>query len=875
MKVIKIFFIILISIILFVIAAVIGLSLFLNFKYDINIITTIRSVNKVDSSYVVETDVTASDKNRFNEIYNDNENIDSLTDKYVAAYFRTMTLDDEFELITLDLDDNELTSIVKFDTTNLLNQVDKYKSIKKHIPNPMYVSVTSKIEVVDNNAYNVEAVSMKFQNLNNKETKNLCNIIELASKEYGYNALNKKINGTIVDFIYNGSLSGSIYSLFKTKGCTSFGLDTTGDKSYFTFYYVSLDEKWTITYNDLFDVTNPNILEYNITLGTYNLTDLSRKGYNFLGFYEGTNKITTINGSDARNYVLTAKWEIITYEINYTLNGGTVSGSNPATYTVEDEITIINPTKEFAEFVGWNNGEETILNYVIERGSIGNINLYAIYQGEVNTITLMGDGIKLASFEMNRGEALTDNIVEEAFHDNGLSGYSVSYWYKDSLMSTVYNNEALNSDTVLYGSLNYFVNNISFYDYLEQFNHAVSTSSTLNITSEAMLKAYIEYVIFYNVQTSINLNITYTSAPGVISTLYNNYKTNVDRFINNSSVSSSSSTFYVSNSTVDGQAKNTMDPTKSMIYTQQDYAFSSTFVQTRANDFDEFSVNLVAKSLPVTTSTQLFYVLENGYRPVCSGDLLVLYNKILNILRQNIDDEMDDVEKLDQIYQWLIKNVAYDNKALNEVENNHLTTQQALTYKSWFIEGVIDDGVAVCEGIAKTLLTMAKIEGIPALYVTGNGHAWNKVYVDGAWYGIDATHGNLGINMDTSKQFEVYSYTQFMFTDSYKTSLSYPTTNHPDKICNTVFDYFEYKKYSFLLGEFSLKIGSSNISKFASYVKNRSKTTYYLTVSIELEDGYSIEDFESACSIRGLTAKSHTIPAIKTTAGLDSYVVFF
>ena len=874
MKVIKIFFIILINIILFVIAAVIGLSLFLNFKYDINIITTIRSVNKVDSSYVVETDVTASDKNRFNEIYNDNENIDSLTDKYVAAYFRTMTLDDEFELITLDLDDNELTSIVKFDTTNLLNQVDKYKSIKKHIPNPMYVSVTSKIEVVDNNAYNVEAVSMKFQNLNNKETKNLCNIIKLASKEYGYNALNKKINGTIVDFIYNGSLSGSIYSLFKTKGCTSFGLDTTGDKSYFTFYYVSLDEKWTITYNDLFDVNNPNILEYNITLGTYNLTDLSRKGYNFLGFYEGTNKITTINGSDARNYVLTAKWEIITYEINYTLNGGTVSGSNPETYTVEDEITIINPTKEFAEFVGWNNGEETILNYVIERGSIGNINLYAIYQGEVNTITLMGDGIKLASFEMNRGEALTDNIVEEAFHDNGLLGYSVSYWYKDSLMSTVYNNEALNSDTVLYGSLNYFVNNISFYDYLEQFNHAVSTSSTLNITSEAMLKAYIEYVIFYNLKKSINLNITYTSAPGVISTLYNNYKTNADRFINNSSVSYSSSTFYVSNSVVEDQAKNTMDPTKSMIYTQQDYAFSSTFVQTRANDFDEFSVNLVAKSLPVTTSTQLFYVLENGYRPVCSGDLLVLYNKILNILRQNIDDEMDDVEKLDQIYQWLIKNVAYDNKALDEVEHG-LTTQQALTYKSWFIEGVIDDGVAVCEGIAKTLLTMAKIEGIPALYVTGNGHAWNKVYVDGAWYGIDATHGNLGINMGTSKQFEVYSYTQFMFTDSYKTSLSYPTTNHPDKICNTVFDYFEYKKYSFLLGEFSLKIGSSNISKFALYVKNRSKTTYYLTVSIELEDGYSIEDFESACSIRGLTAKSHTIPAIKTTAGLDSYVVFF
>ena len=57
------------------------------------------------------------------------------------------------------------------------------------------------------------------------------------------------------------------------------------------------------------------------------------------------------------------------------------------------------------------------------------------------------------------------------------------------------------------------------------------------------------------------------------------------------------------------------------------------------------------------------------------------------------------------------------------------------------------DNVAVCDGVASAFKLMCLIEGIPCVKVSGLGvgsgggepHAWNKVYLDGKWYIVDAT----------------------------------------------------------------------------------------------------------------------------------------
>ena len=123
---------------------------------------------------------------------------------------------------------------------------------------------------------------------------------------------------------------------------------------------------------------------------------------------------------------------------------------------------------------------------------------------------------------------------------------------------------------------------------------------------------------------------------------------------------------------------------------------------------------------------------------------------------------MNDFDKLRAIYEWLILTVRYDHTAADEVGTDWRF------YDAWYPEGVFFCHAAVCDGIAKSFLILARIENIACVRVSGTsiggvGHAWNKVCLDGAWYGIDATEGNLSVGKE-----EYLSYTAFLFTDAYK-----------------------------------------------------------------------------------------------------------
>ena len=76
-----------------------------------------------------------------------------------------------------------------------------------------------------------------------------------------------------------------------------------------------------------------------------------------------------------------ANWEAVVYKISYNLNGGAIDGENPTTYTVEDEITLINPTKRGYDFVNWDNDGK------IAKGSIGDKAFSATYTPIVYKIT--------------------------------------------------------------------------------------------------------------------------------------------------------------------------------------------------------------------------------------------------------------------------------------------------------------------------------------------------------------------------------------------------------------------------------------------------------------------------------------------------------
>ena len=120
-----------------------------------------------------------------------------------------------------------------------------------------------------------------------------------------------------------------------------------------------------------------------------------RSGYKFLGWYDGETKYENCTWQITNDVTLKAKWEIITYDITYVMNGGTNAKSNPATYTVDtNDITLATPTRTGYNFVGWTyDGQTTpIIELTIEKGSTGKKTLMANWEAISSTITLNPNG---------------------------------------------------------------------------------------------------------------------------------------------------------------------------------------------------------------------------------------------------------------------------------------------------------------------------------------------------------------------------------------------------------------------------------------------------------------------------------------------------
>lgn len=80
-----------------------------------------------------------------------------------------------------------------------------------------------------------------------------------------------------------------------------------------------------------------------------------RTGYNFRGWYSENKKISVIPLGTIRNISVTAKWEAITYSIDFNANGGTgKTGSMNCKYDKEYTIRDNGFTKDNYNFISWN-----------------------------------------------------------------------------------------------------------------------------------------------------------------------------------------------------------------------------------------------------------------------------------------------------------------------------------------------------------------------------------------------------------------------------------------------------------------------------------------------------------------------------------------
>lgn len=548
------------------------------------------------------------------------------------------------------------------------------------------------------------------------------------------------------------------------------------------------DVKITSNYENACVMNYESKVAYN-TNANISLTE--NEGYRFvryktndesLSYYEKALTLENVK-SDIN---LIAEFELINYIVNFVLPAD-ATHENVNNYNVlSGNIQLKEAKLEDYIFKGWftnadGKGEKIeILSFDFVKT---NPSLYAYFTQTI-TIKFVVDGtiLNFDQKEVALGETVNYPTINTSKY--GMTAYNIDGWYLTSSCkeSEKYNFTTKVTDSfTLFGKWKYILGN-GFYSYIDKFTNSLSSKNILIESEDEMIK-FIEFVEFNNItQTnaikikfgtnSSDYKIKFSSQDDLTS--YMNSLIEKSEFPNSVALSYTFNNFnntlisiYLSSDISNSVGTLNADALKAGVTEQYEYPFLEN-TNIRNSSFDDFNINKVKNEISVSTSNQLVYVLEHGYKPnpVKNSVAEKIYNKAKSVLKQICNDSMTDFEKIKAIYDWMILNVQYDNNAAN----NSNVLENWYNYDAWYPEGVFFNNKAVCDGISKSLLILARIENIATIRVggkhNGSGHAWNKVFIDGFWYGIDATHG--GPLIGGLNSFEGFTYTSFLFTDEYK-----------------------------------------------------------------------------------------------------------
>ena len=153
--------------------------------------------------------------------------------------------------------------------------------------------------------------------------------------------------------------------------------------------------------------------ENNEFVGWYTNADLT--GETVRGISQGTmGKVTFY-----------ASWKTA-YKIEYELNGGTNNENNPSLYAPGQEVTLLNPTRDGYEFLGWYS-DSYFRNKVekITANSTGSKTFYAKWEANENTLTYNSNG---GSGIMESITLYTDEVIDLDLNIYRKTGYTFIGW---------------------------------------------------------------------------------------------------------------------------------------------------------------------------------------------------------------------------------------------------------------------------------------------------------------------------------------------------------------------------------------------------------------------------------------------------------------
>ena len=220
---------------------------------------------------------------------------------------------------------------------------------------------------------------------------------------------------------------------FTGEAITEISAGTMGDVTLYAKWN-ALDYRISYELNGGTNAENPD--GYDVSDLPVSLHVPSRTGYIFKGWYMGENRVLAIPVGTTGNVVVSAKWEPITYTIDFDTNGGLPTLSS-IDYTIEsDSFTLQEITKVGYTFDGWYNGETKVTE--ITTGTYGNMTLVAKWTADLYTISYdLADGV-------NNPENPTSYTIESGLitlKDPTKEGYTFAGWFNgEQLITTIDSN---------------------------------------------------------------------------------------------------------------------------------------------------------------------------------------------------------------------------------------------------------------------------------------------------------------------------------------------------------------------------------------------------------------------------------------------------
>ena len=141
---------------------------------------------------------------------------------------------------------------------------------------------------------------------------------------------------------------------------------------------------------------------------TFTLPTPTKDGFDFRGWYDGTNKVESGTYTKTSDLALKAEWEAKSYILTLDPNGGEGLTQNKFTLKVGDSFTLPTLTKENYTFLGWFDGKTKVESGVWNKNS--NLTLKAEWELAVFTLTLDvdgGDALSQTKFELKVGDTFT------------------------------------------------------------------------------------------------------------------------------------------------------------------------------------------------------------------------------------------------------------------------------------------------------------------------------------------------------------------------------------------------------------------------------------------------------------------------------------